>query len=127
MFFEGHFLRWLAVYLCVVAFAHFYFHASLENHDRYPNAEGMEFVSLLLAGVVLSFAFTWHNAASILRGNDLSYGIYLYHLPIIIMLNLLGFSGIDWIIVFGGSLVAAGLSWYLVERRALQFKSRINR
>jgi peptidoglycan/LPS O-acetylase OafA/YrhL len=52
-------------------------------------------------GVVLSFAFTWHNAASILRGNDLSYGIYLYHLPIIITLNLLGFSGrtIDWIIV----------------------------
>jgi peptidoglycan/LPS O-acetylase OafA/YrhL len=133
VFFEGRFLRWLTFYLFAGAVAHFYFHVDnynlyLDEHDRYANTEGMEFMLVLLAGVVLSFAFTWCNAASILRGNDLSYGVYLYHMPIIVTLSLFGFSGwrIDWVVVYGGTLVAAGLSWYLLERRALRFKGRID-
>jgi peptidoglycan/LPS O-acetylase OafA/YrhL len=127
VFFEGRFLHWLPVYLCAVVLIHIYFH--VDDFNSYESAECMELVSLLMAGVVLSFAFTWPNAASILRGNDLSYGIYLYHMPIIITLSLFGFDGriIDWFIVFGGSLTFAGLSWYLLERHALRFKTHIDR
>jgi peptidoglycan/LPS O-acetylase OafA/YrhL len=126
MFFERRLLFWLSVYLCAVLVMHFFFHS--DNFENHPNAASMEFMTLLMAGVVLSFAFTGPNAASILRGNDLSYGIYLYHRPIIVTLGLLRIVGaIDWFIVFGGTIVVAGLSWYLIERRALQLKTHVDR
>jgi len=125
VFFEGCFLRWLAIYLCAAAFVHLYFH--VDDYGHYTCTEGMEFMTLLMAGVVVSLAFTWRNAASILRGNDLSYGIYLYHRPIIVSLGLLGFAGmaIDWFLVLGATV--AGLSWFLIERRALRLKTRLDR
>ncbi len=122
LYFEGCFLRWLAIYLCAVVVMHLYFH--VDSFEDHKNAESLELITLLMASVVLSFAFTWPKAASILRGNDLSYGIYLYHRPIIVTLGLLGVTGaIDWFIVFGGTVALAALSWHLIERRALQLKT----
>jgi len=127
VFFEGYFLPWLAVYLCAAVFVHFYFH--VDDFGHYTSTAGMEFMTLLMAGVVMSFAFTWRNAAAILRGNDLSYGIYLYHRPIIVSLGLLGFAGmwIGWPLVLGATIALAGLSWFLLEQRALRLKTHLDR
>lgn len=56
--------------------------------------------------------------------NDLSYGMYLYHMPIINLLLVLGWlsAGVDVMIVVAASLVAAALSWYVIERPALSHK-----
>jgi peptidoglycan/LPS O-acetylase OafA/YrhL len=79
---------------------------------------------VLLAGVVLSFAFTSRTMASVLRGNDFSYGIYLYHELIIITLARHQFTNSIAsvaLIVFGTCVLAAS-SWYCIERPALASK-----
>jgi peptidoglycan/LPS O-acetylase OafA/YrhL len=80
-----------------------------------------------LAGLVFAVAFSWRTlSARILHGNDLSYGLYLYHM---LVLNAFVATGISrspyatpllFVIAFG----LAYLSWRLVERPALQLKRR---
>jgi peptidoglycan/LPS O-acetylase OafA/YrhL len=82
----------------------------------------------LLSALVLKASASRMNIPTVIndfiRRNDFSYGIYLYHMPVI---NLLLYSG--WL---GGrfslfatvvlSLLAALLSWYVVEKPALSIK-----
>ena len=55
---------------------------------------------------------------------DLSYGLYLYHMPIINLLVHLGLFAVlpSIAIVVAASLGAAALSWYAIERPALNHK-----
>ena len=56
--------------------------------------------------------------------NDLSYGLYLYHMPVINVLLFLGLFSVTanvFVAVFL-SFAAASLSWYLIERPALRHK-----
>lgn len=55
---------------------------------------------------------------------DLSYGLYLYHMPIINLMLYLGWgtSSLSTAIVVVGSIGTAALSWYLIERPAMNFK-----
>lgn len=81
----------------------------------------------LLALVVFSCAYTRPELShTLLRGNDLSYGLYIYHMPVINVLLELGFKGqISGIVLAAVStaLLACG-SWFMVERIALKFKRR---
>lgn len=81
---------------------------------------------LTLAGCSLSFAHTLPRISSILRRQDISYGVYLYHMPVILTLLWLGHSGEGWLwaAVFAATFVMAALSWLLVERPALALKRR---
>ena len=80
---------------------------------------------LVLAGLILSAAFTATSLSDrVLRRQDISYGIYIYHMPII---NVLVYSG-PWragasagITVLATSVCAA-LSWRFVERPCLALK-----
>jgi peptidoglycan/LPS O-acetylase OafA/YrhL len=83
----------------------------------------------LLAGTVLAFAHSHVSLARVLRGNDLSYGLYLYHLPFFATLSALGVVGRGylWVVGFGGALSLAALSWFLVERRFLRLKSTLEK
>jgi peptidoglycan/LPS O-acetylase OafA/YrhL len=56
--------------------------------------------------------------------SDFSYGLYLYHMPVINLLIFLGWStgGIDIMLAFAATMLAATLSWYLVEKPALRHK-----
>ncbi|HHU0693077.1 acyltransferase [Citrobacter sp. Marseille-Q3906] len=60
---------------------------------------------------------------------DFSYGIYLYNFPVIQLLYSLGLYNTHPYLSFGLSLIltffVASGSWYLVERRFLQLKSRV--
>jgi peptidoglycan/LPS O-acetylase OafA/YrhL len=124
---EGRFLIWLALYLSVaIAELVLFGVTNLNMHTLTPL---MPLKIVLLAATVVSFAFTWRNLSGFLRGNDFSYGIYLYHMPIILTLSALGVgSQINlWIPVVGGSLLIAAVSWFTIERPALQLKSRFGK
>ena len=56
--------------------------------------------------------------------NDFSYGLYLYHMPIVNVLIFLGlFSpSANLAFAFAGTGIAAILSWYVVERPVLRHK-----
>ncbi|MEV4656117.1 acyltransferase [Micromonospora sp. NPDC049301] len=92
-------------------------------------------VIALLAAVPLAYLVYWvgHRGPRVLRGltariGDLSFGAYIWHMPVI---NLLLWAGVDnWrvrgtplvLLVVAITLACAYASWNLVERPALQLK-----
>jgi peptidoglycan/LPS O-acetylase OafA/YrhL len=79
---------------------------------------------VLLGVTVIAFAHSWTGLARRLRGVDLSYGIYLYHMPFVATLHYGGFVGTGWLwpVVLGVPVATASASWFLVERPALRLK-----
>ncbi len=80
---------------------------------------------ILLGGVVLSFAFSFEGLSHRLLGeNDVSYGVYIYHMVVINVLVELGliegFGPLLAAIIF--TLMIAYLSWRLIEKPALSLK-----
>jgi len=81
---------------------------------------------ILLGLATISAAYSMrHLSGKILRGTDISYGLYIYHFIVInafIEKSWLGsFSAIP--LIFLTSVVLALLSWYLIEKPALSCKS----
>ena len=80
---------------------------------------------MLLAMTALSFAFSWRSLTErLLRGNDISYGIYLYHALAINVLVQIGWKGSQWHLatVIVATAVLAALSWRFVEYPAISLK-----
>ena len=80
---------------------------------------------VILAAAVFSAAFTWPTLSErLLRHNDVSYGVYVYHMPCINAFLYLGWSGnlIAVPLIFALSFVLAALSWRLVEQPCLALK-----
>ncbi len=78
-----------------------------------------------LALLVVSFAFTrrrWSDR--VLRGNDISYGVYLYHMLVVNLLVYLGWTGAvsPLLVTFAAGVLLAVLSWRVVEAPALRRK-----
>jgi hypothetical protein len=89
----------------------------------------MTFVTLPLLGcLAISCAFTLPRAATVLRGVDVSYGLYLYHMPAIATMHYAGVMGSAWLWLpaYLGPLALALCSWFGVERRALRMKGYFN-
>jgi peptidoglycan/LPS O-acetylase OafA/YrhL len=79
----------------------------------------------ILAVCTVSLAYTRPSIANkLLRGNDISYGVYIYHgLLIDIMVGLQLFYRMEYFfIVWMGAYLAGYLSWVLVERNFLRRK-----
>lgn len=78
-----------------------------------------------LSAVILAAAYTMPSLAKkVLRGNDFSYGIYIYHVPIMDTLLYLGFRGslLDCLATWSLTACFAVGSWYLIERPSLRLK-----
>lgn len=81
--------------------------------------------SVLLAFLTISAAFTLPSISEkIVRGNDLSYGIYIFHMPIFNCYLALGLiiNPLTFICVCLLVIIVAFLSWKFVEKPALQLK-----
>jgi peptidoglycan/LPS O-acetylase OafA/YrhL len=82
-------------------------------------------VFMVLMMLVMSFAFSFRPLSDrLLRGNDLSYGVYIYHMAVV---NALVHYGVykNWLAflaVFPFAYLLAYLSWTLVEKKALAHK-----
>lgn len=81
---------------------------------------------VLLAFATISGAFSFRPLSQrLLRGTDISYGIYIYHSVVINVMVQLGLmtSMLAVTSVFAISIILALLSWHLVEKPALACKS----
>lgn len=89
----------------------------------YPNL-GQLLLNVVLGILTISFAFTNFNCFNILRGNDISYGLYIFHMPVInffVSLNLVG--EINYLLsALVLILVMSVLSWLFVEKQVLKLK-----
>lgn len=125
--FRGHTLVWLIAYAAAAWITTSYWPQAVTG-NRLPGP-----LALVLFGLVLSAA---HSAPALsqqlLRGNDISYGLYLYHAPFINVyleareqghLALSPWSGAFLILAL--TLLAAVVSWIAVERPALALKRRV--
>jgi peptidoglycan/LPS O-acetylase OafA/YrhL len=108
----GKGLLWVAAYLVV------HFTVPWGAVDRVGG-------SLMMAVATVSMAYTVPGLSQrLLRGNDISYGVYIYHGLIINILVELGYKGrllyIPLVILV--TFVAGWLSWRFVERPFLRLK-----
>jgi hypothetical protein len=113
---------WLGLYL-LVSLCDAWFRGSPVLDFKRPDVWILIRV-ILLSAAVFSCAFTLPHLRHILRGHDLSYGVYLYHMPVVFVSLAFGFAGSLWLypLVVGASLLLAAASWLLVERPSLQRK-----
>lgn len=114
----GRFLPLAGAY-CVLALL-----AARVLHWRFDNSlNPVVFAGLAL--VTFAAAFTAPSLADrLLRRNDLSYGVYLYHAPII---NLLLFTGaaagaLGLVVTMAVTFTLAAASWWFIERPALSLR-----
>lgn len=118
--FVGKWPIWLLAY-GVVAFA--IHSAGGRVGTNWPNPIGVPF----LVGLVFSLAYSNPGLADkVLRRNDVSYGVYIYHMPVINAFLALGFTGRLVLIlpVMATTLLLAGISWAVVERPMLRLKKK---
>lgn len=105
-------------YLAVAAAAR-YFLLWPTSNDIHPA------LFVALSAAVFSVAFTLPTLTErLLRRNDLSYGLYVYHMPCINAFIYLGWPGslLAVALIFLASFTLAALSWRLVEQPCLALK-----
>lgn len=123
LFFDKH-LRdrfWviLTLYLVTIFFMTTRLGWGLGNTLSFP-------IYLMLALLVFSAAYSIpFLSGRLLRGDDISYGVYIYHIPVINLFIYYGFVGKP---VFIGAVVVltvmvAAASWILVEKPSLKLKN----
>jgi peptidoglycan/LPS O-acetylase OafA/YrhL len=80
---------------------------------------------VLLCLLVFKLAFTQPNLSeTLLSGNDISYGVYIYHMPIINLLLYYGIheTTISFALSFSLTFFLAMLSWIVIEKPSLKLK-----
>lgn len=115
-YFKGRALYWLFLFVLF----NFIFNT---KPSYYPNFSQL-ISNLLLSIFVISLAFTFPRLEKVLKGNDVSYGIYIYHMLVIntfISINYI--KKIEYLILsITLTVILSLLSWFLIEKRAMQFK-----
>ena len=78
----------------------------------------------LMIAIVIHIAFTYPSLSNhILRKNDISYGVYIYHMPIINYILYIYGPGINqFVMAIIGTLAIASFSWFLIEKPFLRLK-----
>lgn len=108
----------LAIYL-IVAFVSVNY-----LNIRTGNAIG-PLLYILLAAAVFSLAYTAPElSGKLLMRNDISYGIYIYHMPIINFMVYFGYTGQYGylVIAIASTILVSVASWKIIERPFLKLK-----
>jgi peptidoglycan/LPS O-acetylase OafA/YrhL len=119
---EGKMRYWFGAFVLYTLVVHKWFDS---YHVSYwPDLAGLP-ATFLLSMTVISAAYTQPRlSGKLLRGNDISYGVYIYHLLIINALLALGFKEQWWLVfpVLSATMLIAYLSWVFVEKPVLKLK-----
>ena len=116
----GRFLPWAIIWVAIVVLGEYILEGtSVAGTVLYVINR------LVLACVALSFAYTLpHLSGKLLKGNDISYGIYIFHCLIINVLLELGFfqslATVPFVVVI--AICLGLLSWHFLEKPILRFK-----
>lgn len=113
-------LVWLFFYLCASAL---FSYMGLTNAGNNINPV----LAILIAFLTLSFALTGTAKLSgLLKDNDISYGVYIYHMVFVnLLIHLNAFpSAINFLIMLVCTVLMALMSWRFVEKPALSLKNR---
>ena len=94
-----------------------------------PESASSHILAMLLLGVTaVSMAYTAPELGrKLLRDQDISYGVYIYHGLVINILISIGVvsSWIEFGVLLSATLGLAGISWRYVERPALKSKQKL--
>lgn len=118
IFFKGKALVWLFIY---ISFS-YYFDLKPSYHPS-----GLQHVSnILLSIVTISAAYTFPKTSNFLNGNDISYGLYIYHMLVINSMIHLGFSKrFEYLLItIFITIILSIFSWTLIEKKALNLKNK---
>lgn len=75
--------------------------------------------------LVFSFAFSFKGLDNFLRGNDFTYGIYIYHMFFVNIFVQIGEGGSIYVVYVAIlSMCCAIISWFFVEKPCLNLKSK---
>lgn len=90
--------------------------------DNDINAVG--YICLVI--LIIKFAISRpYLSDGILKRNDISYGVYIFHMPVVNFLVENERSGFNsWILALSATIVMALISWFVVERPLLRLKKR---
>lgn len=82
-------------------------------------------IFIFLVALIFSFAYSFTNLSNrLLKGNDISYGTYIYHMPVI---NFMLYHGLTEnykyaLYVFFITIALALTSWIFIEKKSLALK-----
>lgn len=112
-------------YLIFAQYLHFFNHFKYFYKTSLPNAINL-LNTILLLWFVFSIAFSRRGAAEkLLHGNDISYGLYIYHAIVLIFFLQahLSFTVNTMCLYLAISLILSLVSWKFVERPFLKLKT----
>ena len=117
--------RLLKINILVPLFAYLIaYHFTLKFNLGYDNS--INFLSFILLGwLIFKAAFTLPSLSEyVLHKNDISYGLYIYHMPIVNFMIYKGMTDSYFFlaIALASSAIIAMLSWRYVEKPALKLK-----
>jgi len=106
-----------ATYVVLATLARANFNVGLSN-DIHP------LLFVVLAAFVFSLAYSAPTLSDrLLQRQDISYGIYIYHMPFVNVLLFMGMKGQSALgITLTASVLVAAVSWRLIERPCLALK-----
>lgn len=108
----------MAIYLLVAFVGTQYLGLSTGN-------EVSPFLFVFLIPLVIMLAYRKpEKVNSVLKGNDISYGIYIWHMPIVNQMLYLGYRDEHWqaLLVVACTVLIAVFSWRYIEKPALGLK-----
>lgn len=118
--------RWLAGRCVVVFLAYIAVTYALANVLGLSLGNAINPLSYVgLAMLVFSFAYSNPGLSeTLLKGNDISYGVYIYHMPVFNLFIYYGLIGsvLPMISALIVAFVMAAVSWLLVERHCMKLK-----
>lgn len=102
--------------------------AYIAFHSVAPASIATDFICYLFLAIVtvsIAYSMTWISH-SLLKGNDISYGVYIYHCLWINVFIELGIGGSTkyLLLLFVCTYIAAFLSWKMVEKPFLRRKQQ---
>jgi peptidoglycan/LPS O-acetylase OafA/YrhL len=124
-FLAGKAIYWIAGYYALVSGLHYF---GLSADYRSPTVPAI-LATTVLGIMVISIAHSFLPLAGLLANRDISYGVYLWHMPIIWMMIKFGYMGswMDGAFAYVLTFVIATLSWVFIEKPALSGKMRASR
>ncbi len=118
VFLINKFIYWLSLFLIFI----FVFQTTPQY---FPKEFNGFMINLILAFATISFAFSKPNFDNIFRGQDISYGIYIFHMLVVNCLVSLGYlHDFKYFILSISCTVFLSLfSWNYIERPFLMYKN----